>query len=432
MPQLVLAVSLLVLALAPASANAARLDYGKQTYDILPPGQTGSLPPDEHGLDQLRLYDSLTPLFDEVGPADIERLFKSARFFAPKGGKVTHPRRGITIRRDRQWGVPHVQGRTRSDVFFAIGWVTAQDRGLFMETLRYPARFSIIDAPGRHALGVATSLRSFEPSAQTERFIRRQRRLVASKGRRGRRVLRDIEAYVDGINAYNRKAGNDIKPWTYVDVTAVAGILGQTFGAGGGDEVRSSELLAELRARLGAAGDGVWRDLRSAQDPETSVTIARRFPYVTERSASTPGSLVIDPGSLSPRGAQAARAAAAGTARASNAILVGRKRSATGHPLAVMGPQLGFFYPDLFLELDAHGGGIHVRGGALPGVPYVLVGRTRDYAWSATSASNDNTDQFLEQLCNPDGSPPSRDSAHYRYKGRCRAMTTFDAGVLKG
>jgi acyl-homoserine lactone acylase PvdQ len=223
-----------------------------------------------------------------------------------------------------------------------------------------------------------------------------------------------------------------VKPWTYVDVTAVTGLLGQTFGAGGGDELRSGLLLAELRRRLGPAGTAVWRDLRSASDPETFATTSRRFPYVTDRRGRTPGSLVPDPGSLSPSAARAARVAQEARASASNAVLVSRKRSATGHPLAVMGPQLGFFYPELFLEVDAHGGGIHVRGGTLPGLPYVLIGRGRDYAWSATSASNDNTDQFLERLCNPDGSPSTRESTHYVYKGRCRPMRRFNAGVLSG
>jgi acyl-homoserine lactone acylase PvdQ len=73
-----------------------------------------------------------------------------------------------------------------------------------------------------------------------------------------------------------------------------------------------------------------------------------------------------------------------------------------------------------------------VRGGALPGVPYVLIGRARDHAWSATSATNDNTDQFLKELCNRDGSPATRASTHYMYKGTCRAMTNFDAGTLAG
>ncbi len=64
------------------------------------------------------------------------------------------------------------------------------------------------------------------------------------------------------------------------------------------------------------------------------------------------------------------------------------------------------------------------------GGPYILIGRTRDYAWSLTSATNDNRDEFLEKLCDPDGSAPTRASTHYVYKGRCRAMTRFDAGLL--
>ena len=431
-----LAVPLLVLAIAivPAStAFAAPLDFGRQTYMVMPPGQGGSLPPVDNSLDQLPLYDALTPLFGDVRRRHVKNLFKSARFFEPRGGTVERPRGGLTIRRDRQWGVPHIRGRTRSDVYFGIGWATAEDRGVFMETIRYPARFAVIDAPGRNALELATSLRAFEPSRQTERFLASQRKLILREGKRGRRVLKDVQAFVNGINAFNRKAGNGVKPWTYTDVVAVTGLLGQTFGAGGGDEVRSSLLLAELRGRLGgAAGTDVWRDLRSADDPETSVTTSRRFPYLTDRKGDNPGSLVVDPGSLSSSAAQAARATRAGRSRMSNAILIGRERSATGHPLAVMGPQLGYFYPELFLEVDAHGGGIHVRGGVLPGLPYVLIGRGRDYAWSATAAGSDNTDQFLEELCNPDGSPATRASTHYRYKGRCRPMRRFDAGVLKG
>jgi acyl-homoserine lactone acylase PvdQ len=425
-----LAMTAASLALA-GPAQAGRLDFGKQTWNILPPGQSGAIPPDKHSTDQLTLYDALTPLFDKVTARDIPRTYKSARFFAPRGGPVVHPKRGLAIRTDRKWGVPHISGRTRSDVYFGIGWATARDRGIFMETIRYPARFAVIDAPGYDALSIASSLRGFTPSRPTERFIRREKELVLRGGQRGRRIVRDVEAFVAGVNAYNRKANVDVKPWTYTDVTAVTGLLGQVFGAGGGNEVRNSMLLGELRNRFGAAGDGIWRDLRSANDPETRVITSRRFPYVTERGGSTPGSLVVDPGSLSASAAHAAEVMQAARARASNAVLIGRKRSADGHPLAVMGPQLGYFYPELFLEVDAHGGGIDVRGGVLPGIPYVLIGRGPDYAWSATSANNDNVDQFLEELCNQDGTPATRSSTHYMYKGICRPMKTFFAGTLK-
>ena len=109
----------------------------------------------------------------------------------------------------------------------------------------------------------------------------------------------------------------------------------------------------------------------------------------------------------------------------SNALLVGRSRSANGHPLFVAGPQVGHFYPQLLLELDLHGGGIDARGAAFPGISfYVLLGRGKDYAWSLTSSTSDLIDDYAEELCG--------DDTHYRYQGACREMGSFDAGTLKG
>ncbi len=415
----------------PAASSAAPLDFGGTIRNVLPPGQAGALPPAANSTDQISLYDGLTPLSGNVGPGAIGRYFKSARFNVPRGGPAVRPRAGLRIRRDR-WGVPHVAGRTRSDVMFGAGWVTAQDRGLFIESIRGPARVAALDVPGLDAFGLATSLRQFTPSAATERFLRRQAAPLRRAGAKGRRVLRDVDAYVAGINAYYRRTGNGVRPWTRGDVIAAAALVGAVFGKGGGGEVRSSQLLSGLRARLGAgAGTRVWRDLRSAQDPETPVTLARRFPYRTGGRGSAPGSRRADAGSVSASAARAATVDMRQRRQMSNALLVGRTRSATRRPLAVMGPQVGYFYPQFLMELDLHGGGIDARGAAFPGVSlYVLLGRGRDYAWSATSSGSDNVDQYLERLCNRDGSPATRASTGYVHRGRCRAMATFDAGTL--
>jgi acyl-homoserine lactone acylase PvdQ len=82
------------------------------------------------------------------------------------------------------------------------------------------------------------------------------------------------------------------------------------------------------------------------------------------------------------------------------------------------------------MQADLHGGGIDAEGIVAPIAPYVFIGRGRDFAWSLTSADSENEQQFLEQLCNPDGGRPTRASHHYMYKGKCRAMTFFDAGRL--
>lgn len=400
---------------------------------MLPPGQTGDLPPDANGTDQIKLYDGLTPLFGDVGRSDLKRFFKTERFDAPKGGKVTRPRKGLRIRRDR-FGVPHINGRTRADVLFGAGWVTAQDRGLFIEAIRGPARISALDVPGIDAFGLASSLKRFEPSKRTERFLRSQQKPFRRLGRKGRRILRDVDAYIAGINAFRRRTGEETAPWKREDVIAAASLIGAVFGKGGGEEVRNSELMAQLQRRLGAVpGRKAFGDLRQAADPETTVSIPGRFGYTTHRGRGYPGSPVIDPGSASASAKRAARAAASVRRPMSNSLLVGRSRSETGRPFAVMGPQVGYFYPQFLMEMDLHGGGIDARGAAFPGVSlYVLLGRGKDYAWSATSAGSDNSDQYLERLCNPDGSPPTRGSTHYVYKGSCKKMGRFFAGVLKG
>src|SRR5215207_10700784 len=63
---------------------------------------------------------------------------------------------------------------------------------------------------------------------------------------------------------------------------------------------------------------------------------------------------------------------------------------------------------------------------------YILIGRTRDYAWSLTSANHDVRDVFAEQLCEPDGSAPPRETDHYLFDGECRPFVEFEAGTLNG
>jgi acyl-homoserine lactone acylase PvdQ len=109
---------------------------------------------------------------------------------------------------------------------------------------------------------------------------------------------------------------------------------------------------------------------------------------------------------------------------ASNFLMVAASRSATGHPLFVAGPQIGYYYPGLTLEMDLHGPGIDARGAAIPGGPGdILIGRGSGFAWSLTSAGSDTNDEFAETLCG--GS-----KLKYMYKGKCLKMGTINAGTI--
>ena len=425
----------LVVALLVAAPAGAQVDYSGPAFDILAPGEFGGVPPNQYSTDQGQLYDALTPLQGNVTTADLSRFYLSEKFgvTGPVVRSEQTGRPGLQILRDSH-DVPHIYGRTRDDVMFGSGWVAAEDRGLLLLEGLGPAYLATLDAPGINPFGLLLSARSFTPSAEAIRFVAAQENVLRRAGPKGRQVLRDLQDWVDGVNAYEaspEQTGPKLPHTKLTDAIAGFAFIGSIFGNGGGNEVANSDFLARLQRRLGTkAGTQVFRDLREVNDPEAPTTIDKPFPYDGVPKGPTPGAMVIDPGSESSAVSAAVAATAASRRLASNFIIAGHDHSADGHPLAVMGPQLGYYYPEIVMQGDLHGGGIDAEGIIAPISPYVFIGRGRDFAWSLTSADSENEQQFLEQLCNPNGSRPTRASKHYLYKGRCRAMQFFDAGRL--
>ena len=80
---------------------------------------------------------------------------------------------------------------------------------------------------------------------------------------------------------------------------------------------------------------------------------------------------------------EALRAAGPEFLTASNWLLVKPEASVNDTTLAVMGPQLGYYYPEIVMQLHFSGAGIEAQGVAVPGLAmYMLIGRTEDYAWT--------------------------------------------------
>ena len=337
------------------------------------------------------------------------------------------PRAGVTIVRDR-FNVPHITGQSRDDVTWAMGWVLAADRGLLLAQARDAARLAAIDAPNIDAFGLVINLRRYTPTPAVDRMIQRQGDAALKEaGAAGAAVRHDIDLYLEGLNARLRQDGNAARPWTRVDMYAANAITGQIFGEGGGDEARRSEFLSKLRKRYGARrGDRIFDDLSEFSDPDSPATMTKAFPY-GRKNLDGKGNAVLDAGSFKPTGPRGlGRAASAHPRWSSNFLLVGASRSATGHPLFVGGPQIGYTYPGLTLEADISYPGVQARGATAPGFAgNILIGRGQDYAWTLTSAGSDLIDTYVETLCG--GS-----RTKYRYKGRCRSMGSVDAGTIEG
>ena len=416
-----------------ALAAATPRDDAQVARNIIPSGEPGAFPFPAGADTQARMYNALTPLFDHVTNADLFSDFKSEKFGLSGDGPgriepVPYP--GVTIVRDR-FDVPHVTAATHDGGVWASGWIAAEDRGLLLSQARYDSRIAAIDAPGLSAIGLVENLDQFAPSAQTERVLSRQTQVLQHAGPEGRDVLSDIDVYVQGINAYLKATNSTEAPFTRNDIYAFNALKDQFFGEGGGDEANRSELLSGLEHRLGVAkGYSVFRDLRQNLNAGSPTTVDGTFNYEHDPTKpGAPGSVVLNDGSFTATPATSHAVAASVPSleprpHASNELMVEGRYSSTGHPLLVGGPQVGYFYPGLTYEIDMHAPGLDWRGATSTPFPgYMLIGRGKDFATTLTSASADDTDEFSETLC-------GHSQTKYLYKGRCRSMTTFDAGTI--
>ncbi|HWK19039.1 MAG TPA: penicillin acylase family protein [Solirubrobacteraceae bacterium] len=303
--------------------------------------------------------------------------------------------------------------------------MTSEDRGLLLSEARYPSEIAAIDAPGLSAFNLITSLQSFTPSKQTIAEVAKQTSVLLAAGARGRAVLHDIDVYLQGINAYLASQHSTQAPFTRTDIYAVSALKDQFVGEGGGQQALDSEFLSALQRRLGGRrGLAVFRDLREGNDPEAPASLPGHVSFQAP-PRSTSGNVILDAGSL-PLARNPSPDAPAARVQASNALLVSGARSATGHPIMVAGPQLGYDYPGFTDEMVLSGPGISVRGESTASFPgYVFIGRNQDSAWSLTSAGLDQIDTYVETLC---GGGRHR----YLFDGKCRPMQFFDAGSLGG
>jgi acyl-homoserine lactone acylase PvdQ len=456
----------------PASAAAQTPQpYGTNDaggfLNVLPPGEagvdnavdlaayeaTGRIPP--HFADQQPLYDNLLYADPTLTDAQVPSYFKDATFGVKPGdvARTEQPEPGVTIVRDAGYDVPHIYGDTRSEVMFGAGYAGAEDRLFLMDVLRHTARAQLASFAGGSASNRQMDETQWAIAPYTEQDLQSQIDAAPKLyGAAGVQLVSDAQSYVDGINAYIRAAtlnpllmpseylatGQLPQPWKLTDVIVEASLIGGIFGKGGGNEVNSALALKALERRFGKrSGMKAWSDFREKNDPEAPTTILhKKFPYETTNAFAKRGLALPDPGSVSfpPVGSPSAggavptvahgtlanlgtelRKALANPVHASNWELVAARHSASGHSLAVMGPQVGYYVPEILMEEDLHGPGIDARGAAFPGVnQYVELGHGRDYAWSATTSTSDNIDTFAEVLCG--------DAFHYLYKGQCLPM----------
>jgi penicillin amidase len=301
--------------------------------------------------------------------------------------RVAGIEREVLIHRDK-WGIPHIQAASRNDLFFAQGYIHAQDRLWQMELNRRAAAGKLAAVVGSVAL-------------ETDRLSRTlgfARLAAGTWDNSGDTVRADVEAYTAGINAQLGDAQklpleftllrHEPAPWAPLDTVAFARLMAWTLSHGFAGKLTRAQLIE----RLG---------------PERAASLEPNYPErnpITLPNGVEFNALEIDD-MMDAAGGPFLGRSMEGAGSGSNGWVLAGQRSVSGHPilcndvhLPVKTPSL-WYYNHLRHEADEQDGkGLHVAGVSLPGLPYVLIGHNERIAWGATLSFVDCEDLFVERL----------------------------------
>ncbi len=313
----------------------------------------------------------------------------------------------VEIIRDAR-AVPHIHGATDQDVFFALGYVHAQDRLWQMELNRRAPQGRLSELFGRRALHFDRMMRKLDLYGYA--------RLAARSQTPETRAV--LEAYAAGVNAHIASIrggipgragpeflvfGSEIDPWTPIDSMAVVKGMALLLSNGARFETRRARFARKLGNKLAAELFPGYPDAAIIALPEYAELFPGAvFPKSPESLSAASTALGVSAAGKPPAWpALPPPDPEAELAGASNAWAVQAERSATGAPLLASDPHLRLSAPSLWMLARLDIAGKNVIGATIPGIPAVILGHNADIAWGLTSTYADNQDVFIEKV-NPE------------------------------
>ncbi len=318
-----------------------------------------------------------------------------------------------TVIRD-SWGVPHIYASNSHDLFFAQGYVHAQDRFWQMEFNRRVGSGRLAEILGESAL-------------DSDRFIRTlgwHRAAAEELKQMDPEVLTALEAYAEGVNAYISThrgrlgleftmlgfTGVDFEPepWEPLHTITWAKVMAWDLGGNRRDEL----LRAHIAAHFGTSAV----DTLMPFYPDDYPVIV---PHpLSETSLDAVPSAILD-----------AYVWGAGKEIGSNNWVVAGERTDTGMPILANDPHLGIQMPSIWYEIGLHCQPVgsdcpyNVVGSSFASTPGVIIGHNDHIAWGVTNLGPDVQDLFIEKV-----NPENPDQ--YEYEGDWVEMQTIREEIV--
>ncbi len=300
----------------------------------------------------------------------------------------------VTVARDGH-GVPTIHATNFDDLFFAQGYVTAQDRLWQLDVLRRYAAGELSEILGPDLLKHDREQRILGMRLAARKIVE----LATPQDRA------NFEAYARGVNAYIQSHQGNLplefrilhylpKPWTPEDSTLIVAHMVKDLNHGQyATALAREKILAKLGPELTA-------DLYVNRSSHDRPPVAETAPPAKPRGSddddddNTPienRNSVVENFSLSAPGAEDARLVVG-----SNNWVVSGAHTVSGKPLLSNDMHLGHQMPNIWYEAHLYCGDFNVTGVTLPGLPYVVVGHNQSVAWGFTNVGPTVEDVYVE------------------------------------
>jgi penicillin G amidase len=307
---------------------------------------------------------------------------------------------GVKVTRD-QHGVPAIEAASLGDLFFAQGYVTAQDRLWQMDIMRRFAGGELSEILGPDTVKVDREQRILGLRAAAKKS-------VALLSERDRSYF---EAYARGVNAFIEAHANSLplefrilkyrpKPWLVEDSNVIANQMVKDLNF---YPFRDAFIREKILAKLGPELTADLYVNRSWHDRPP--TVMRESLDDPQDQNDTNDDDDDDDDDWGPDNAVTQRNAvefwmqgAPEAVNGSNNWVISGAHTVSGKPLLSNDMHLGHQMPNLWYEAHLKAGAVDVAGVTLPGVPYVIVGHNQRIAWGFTNVGPTVTDGFIENF----------------------------------
>ena len=301
-------------------------------------------------------------------------------------------------------GVPAIEAGSLEDLFFAQGYVTAQDRLWQMDVMRRFAAGELSEILGEGTLKIDREQRILGLRAAARKSLQMARPRDRSY----------FEAYARGVNAFIETHGSSLalefrilkyrpKPWQAEDSIVIANQMVKDLNYYAfGDALAREKILAKLGPELASDlyMNRSWHDRPPTvmrEDINDQENHGDSNDEDDEDDDGPDNSITQHIGGAGIWTRQAPEAV-----NGSNDWVVSGAHTVTGKPLLSNDMHLGHQMPNLWYEAHLKSSNrsdnLDVAGVTLPGMPYVIVGHNQRIAWGFTNVGPTVADAFIENF----------------------------------